>query len=84
MYPFKIKELVQIWIVHQRMAELWFINKTRELTDSEMTEMSRCLSANAKKAWEIAKLKNLFLITSMTNDTEWQHELCARIGKIER
>ncbi|MBG9776237.1 hypothetical protein C4A75_03795 [Brevibacillus laterosporus] len=37
-----------------------------------------------KKAWEIAKLKNLFLITSMTNDTEWQHELCARIGKIER
>nr|WP_018673971.1 hypothetical protein [Brevibacillus laterosporus] len=66
------------------MAELWFINKTRELTDSEMTEMSRCLSANAKKAWEIAKLKNLFLITSMTNDTEWQHELCARIGKIER
>ncbi|AYB41478.1 DUF7667 family protein [Brevibacillus laterosporus] len=73
-----------MWIVHQRMAELWFINKTRELTDSEMTEMSRCLSANAKKAWEIAKLKNLFLITSMTNDTEWQHELCARIGKIER
>ncbi|PPA93306.1 hypothetical protein C4A77_19030 [Brevibacillus laterosporus] len=32
---------MQIWIVHQRMAELWFINKTRELTDSEMTEMSK-------------------------------------------
>ncbi|ATO48415.1 hypothetical protein P4V86_01955 [Brevibacillus laterosporus] len=72
-----------MWIVHQRMAELWFINKTRELTDSEMTEMSHCLSANAKRAWKIAKLKNLSLIASMTNDTDWQHELCSRIEKIE-
>ncbi|WP_420913743.1 DUF7667 family protein [Brevibacillus laterosporus] len=39
--------------------------------------------ANAKRAWEIAKLKKLSLIASMTNDTEWQHELCARIEKIE-
>ncbi|TPG72916.1 hypothetical protein EEL31_00530 [Brevibacillus laterosporus] len=59
-----------MWIVHQRMAELWVINKTRELTDSEMTEMSQCLSANAKKVWEIAKLKNLSLIASLTNDPE--------------
>ncbi|QOS99840.1 hypothetical protein JNUCC42_03460 [Brevibacterium sp. JNUCC-42] len=72
-----------MWIVHQRMAELWFTNKTRELTDSEMTEMSQCLSANATRAWEIAKLKNLSLIASMTNDTDGQHELCSRIEKIE-
>ncbi len=43
-----------MWTVHQRMVELWFINKTRELTDSEMTEMSHCLSANTQRAWEIA------------------------------
>ncbi|MBG9776227.1 DUF7667 family protein [Brevibacillus laterosporus] len=72
-----------MWIVHQRMAELWIINKTRELTNSEMEEMSHCLSANAKRAWEIAKLINLFLVASLTNDTEWQHELCSRIEKIE-
>ncbi|PPB10931.1 DUF7667 family protein [Brevibacillus laterosporus] len=72
-----------MWIVHQRMAELWFINKTRELTDSELTEMSHCLRANAQRAWEIAKLKNLSLIASMTNDADWQHELCSRIEKIE-
>ncbi|MBG9789197.1 DUF7667 family protein [Brevibacillus laterosporus] len=65
------------------MAELWFINKTRELADSEMTEMSHCLSANTKRAWEIAKLKNLSLNASLTNDTEWQHERCARIEKIQ-
>ncbi|MBG9775845.1 DUF7667 family protein [Brevibacillus laterosporus] len=72
-----------MWIVHQRMAELWFINKTRELTDSEMDEMSHCLSVNAKRAWEIAKLKNLSLVASLTSDTEWQHELCAKLEKIQ-
>ncbi|WP_437124736.1 DUF7667 family protein [Brevibacillus laterosporus] len=25
-----------------------------------------------------------FLVASLTNDTEWQHELCARIEKIDR
>ncbi|MCR8982864.1 hypothetical protein [Brevibacillus laterosporus] len=62
-----------MWIVHQRMAELWFINKIRELTDSEKTEMSYCLIANAKRAWEIAKMKKLSLIASMTSDPDWQH-----------
>ncbi|PCN45925.1 hypothetical protein B9C88_04385 [Brevibacillus laterosporus] len=72
-----------MWIVHQRMAVRWFINKTRELTDSEMTEMSHCLSANAQRTWEIAKLNNLSFIASLTNDTDWQHDLCSRIEKIE-
>lgn len=45
--------------------------------------MSQCLSANATRAWEIAKLKNLSLIVSLTNDAEWQHELCAKIEKIQ-
>ncbi|WP_429830119.1 DUF7667 family protein [Brevibacillus laterosporus] len=35
------------------------------------------------RALEIAKLKNLSLIARMTNDTDWQHELCSRIEKIE-
>ncbi|MCG7316393.1 DUF7667 family protein [Brevibacillus laterosporus] len=50
-----------MWVVHHRMAELWFINKTRE----------------------IAKLKNLSFIASMTNDMYWQHELCSKKEKIE-
>ncbi|WP_438820797.1 DUF7667 family protein [Brevibacillus halotolerans] len=29
--------MVQMRTVHQRMPELWFINKKRELTDSEMS-----------------------------------------------
>ncbi|WP_420885172.1 MULTISPECIES: DUF7667 family protein [Anoxybacillaceae] len=31
---------------------------------------------------EIAKLKNLSLLASMTGDVEWQHELCARLEKL--
>ncbi|AIG27389.1 hypothetical protein BRLA_c030770 [Brevibacillus laterosporus LMG 15441] len=38
---------------------------------------------NTFQPWEIAKLKNLSLIASMTNDIDWQHELCSRIEKIE-
>jgi len=71
-----------MWVVHQRMAELWAINKKRELTLDEMTEMSHCLEANMKRAWEIAKLKNMSLLASMTNDVEWQHELCAKLEKL--
>ncbi|QDX91759.1 hypothetical protein EEL30_04860 [Brevibacillus laterosporus] len=41
------------------------------------------LRANAKRAWGLAKLKNLSLVASLTNDTEWQHELCAKLEKIK-
>jgi hypothetical protein len=71
-----------MWIVHQRMAELWTINRQRELTQEEMTELLHCLAANVQRAWEIAKLKNLSLLAHMTNDTEWQHELCAKLEKL--
>ncbi|WP_428994076.1 DUF7667 family protein [Brevibacillus halotolerans] len=30
------------------------------------------------RTWEISKLKNLSLVASLTNDTDWQHELCSR------
>ena len=71
-----------MWVVHQRMAELWTINKRRQLKDDEMTEFIHCMDAHLKRAWEIAKLKNMSLLASMTNDVEWQHELCSRLEKL--
>lgn len=35
--------------------------------------MSHCLDANVQRVWEIAKLKNLSLLASMTGDVKWQH-----------
>jgi hypothetical protein len=74
--------MVHMWIVHQRMAELWVLNRRRPLTNEEMTEMSHCLESNVQRAWEIAKLKNLSLLASMTGDVEWQHELCAKLDRL--
>jgi hypothetical protein len=64
---------------HQRMAELWTIGKRRKLTFSEQREMEMCQEANAADVWKRIKLENLSLIAAMTNDTEWQHELCAEM-----
>ncbi|MBO8165098.1 MAG: hypothetical protein H0Z34_15555 [Brevibacillus sp.] len=71
-----------MWIVDQRICELWTINKRRPLTDDEMTEFIHCMDAHLKRAWEIAKLKNLSLVASMTNDVKWQHELCAKLERL--
>ncbi|MEB3103116.1 DUF7667 family protein [Ferviditalea candida] len=68
---------------HQRLAELWTLNKRRPLTPEEMTEVQHCLSLNTKYVWEMAYLENMSLIASMTNDVDWQHEICIEIDRIE-
>jgi hypothetical protein len=70
-----------MWPVHQRMAELHILHKKRPLTESEEKELYQCMEANANKAWKLAQLKNLSLLASITNDTQWQHEICAQIDK---
>lgn len=71
-----------MWSVHNRMAELWFINKKRPLTEDEEKEMCICLEANANKAWKLAKLKNLSLLASITNDTEELNRICRQIEEV--
>lgn len=71
-----------MWSVHRRMAELWFIQKSRSLTKDEETELIHCLEANANKAWKLAKLKNLSLMASIVQDTDEQHRICAEMEKI--
>lgn len=73
-----------MWVVHQRLAELWTINRKRPLTESEIQEMGHCLEANAKRAWQLALLENFSLMASMTNDTQWLHEICGSIEKLEK
>lgn len=68
--------------IHQRMAEIWMINKKRPLEEKEMLEMNQCLEANTKLCWEMACLENLSLMASMTNDIDWQHEICREIDEI--
>lgn len=73
-----------MWSVHQRLAELWFIQSfTRELTSDEKDELKICLDANMREAQKLADLYNLSLIASMTDDTKWNLELCSEIDKIK-
>lgn len=69
--------------IHERLAELWTIRKHRELTNAELDEIAICLEANANYVWRMTKLNNLSLLASMTNDSDWQHEICARIEKLQ-
>ncbi|EXX90371.1 DUF7667 family protein [Paenibacillus darwinianus] len=70
--------------VHERLAELWVLRNCRGLTESEKTDMEHCLAVNASFCRELAHLKNLSLLASMTEDSDWQHDICSRIEKLSR
>jgi len=69
--------------VEQRLAELWTISKQRDLTEKEMYEIGQCLEWLANDVWKRVKLENLSLLASMTNDTDWQYEVCRRIDELQ-
>lgn len=68
----------------QRIAELWTLQKGRKLTDPETTEFAHCMNAFTKHWWELAYLKNLSLMASMTNDVPWQHEVCLEMDDLQQ
>jgi hypothetical protein len=70
--------------VHQRMAELWTLRKSRELTKAEQDELLICLEANTNYVWNRIKLENLSLQASLTHDYDWLHQICERIEKYEQ
>ena len=71
-----------MWVVHQRLAQLWQIKKYRLLTQEEKKEFYHCLDANMNKCRRVAALKNLSLLASMTDDTDWNHEICSQLDKL--
>lgn len=74
---------MEVMAFHQRLAELWTINKRRQLTPEEMEEVQHCLSENVKYVWRLAYLENQSLLASMTNDVDWQHEICVEIDQVQ-
>lgn len=69
--------------IHQRLAELWLVNKRGRLTPEEMQEVSDCLAANATYVWNMVYLENTSLMASMTKDVDWQHEICRDIEELQ-
>jgi hypothetical protein len=67
---------------HDRLAELWTINLSRELTEPEMDEMYICLKANSNYLWEVARLQQLNRLANQTNDSEWKKEIQAQMEEL--
>lgn len=70
-------------IVADRFIELSIAEKYRRLTKAERYEKNECLKYLENQQWKLAKLKNLSLMAHMTNDHDWQHEICDEIEKIK-
>lgn len=73
-----------MWVVHQRMAELWYRHCYGEGIDrSEIEELKICMDAHMRKAQRLADLENLSLMASMIKDTDWLHKICKEIDTVK-
>lgn len=70
--------------VHQRLAELHTLLDKRELTLDEQVELEDCMQINADVMFELAKIKIASKQAFKTDDTEWQHAICARIEAVSK
>lgn len=69
-------------IVAERFIELCILERKRTLTQQEVNELNESLDYLERLEWEKAKLKNLSLLASMTDDSEWQLNLCKEIDQL--
>lgn len=68
----------------ERIAELWIIQtgrSKRQLTLNELVEWRHCMDMLASDMYKQAELFNLSLVASMSNDVEWQHDICRKIDE---
>jgi hypothetical protein len=75
---------MNIFPVHQRIAELWVRNQNKGLNDSELLEFNLCMKKFVTQMWKMAYLENMSLMASMTNDVDWQFEVCKEIDEFKR
>lgn len=69
-------------VVAERFIELLVIESYRPLNDSEIKELQESFENLKQRQWKLWKLKNMSLVAHMTNDVQWQHEICAEIEKL--
>jgi hypothetical protein len=65
---------------HIRLAQLWWLQKKQgALTDQEIRDWVESLTANMNWVWKVNMLKTLSFIAYQLKDTDWQHEICAKL-----
>jgi hypothetical protein len=61
--------------VHQRLAELYTINKMRDLSFDELDEVANCLQVNAKLVWDMAYQENMKFMDNIVRNVDYEFEI---------
>lgn len=71
--------------IYARLAELWNLHEygERPLTDEEWSDLKNCLTVHVQKARKLGRLYNLSYMAHLSDDTDWQHEICAKIDRLK-
>jgi hypothetical protein len=59
-----------------QLAQLNNIRKKRKLTNLEIIRLTECLNWIEQYFWDHALLANLSLMAHMSDDIDWQHDIC--------
>lgn len=68
---------------HVRLAELFLLQKQRQLTDAEVLDLTHCMAANAKYCWDLVALQNMSFAAYQAGDMQWLHDICEQIDALE-
>lgn len=79
-----MSKVIGIHPIHRRLAELHIASKNRKLKGSELADARHCLEQNATLILKLDWLKELSFMAYILGDTDWHHDICARIEEIER
>lgn len=63
----------------QKIAELHVVQKRTKLDQVQQNELDLCLDWLVNFFYKQALLKNFSLMASMTDDYDWQHEVCQEL-----
>jgi len=76
--------VIPVNAVAERLLELLVIKECyRPLTEMEQREYNESLQWMMNYMWRMATLKNLSMMAHMSGDTDWLHEICAEIERLE-
>ncbi|WP_199615583.1 DUF7667 family protein [Paenibacillus alkalitolerans] len=68
---------------HVRMAEIFWTQRQRPLTESEVIEMVHCHIANASYCWDLIALQSQSFLAHEVEDWDWLHSICKQIDELE-
>lgn len=69
-------------VEHRQHELIGKLLKERQLDAQESQDLKHCHQVLTKRMWALAQLENLSLMASMTDDTDWQHQICAEIDQL--